>query len=30
MIKIDLNDLKFFNFLKEEDLLRLKDISIKK
>ncbi|MCT7625959.1 Crp/Fnr family transcriptional regulator [Aliarcobacter butzleri] len=30
MVKIDLNDLKFFNFLKEEDLLRLKDISIKK
>ncbi|MFY4782592.1 Crp/Fnr family transcriptional regulator [Aliarcobacter butzleri] len=30
MIKIELNDLKFFNFLKEEDLLRLKDISIKK
>ncbi|PUE65247.1 Crp/Fnr family transcriptional regulator, partial [Arcobacter lacus] len=28
--QIDLSDLKFFNFLKEEDLLRLKEISIKK
>jgi len=30
MVKIDLNDLKFFNFLKEEEKTRLKEISIKK
>ena len=30
MEKIGLEDLFFFNFLKEEDLIRLKEISVKK